>query len=213
MFKTFRNFYDQKDFANAELLLRKNTDVMPPELWNYNLGTVLAQKGDLPLARYHFLKAREKGLRTDSLSENLRYVEEKLEIPKWETPLSLEDYSKKTALWAHGGFFTTVALIVFIIGIIHFMRTKTVRLIPLYALFMLLPLGMHFWVGSWEAFIVKDNLLVLEGPSAIFSPRGEVPAGVRILTKKRGDWHKIIYPSRFEGWVREKGLISLENES
>lgn len=210
MFKTFREFYDQKDYANAELLLRKNSDVIPAELWNYNLGTVLAQKNDFPMARYHLLKAKSLGLKTESLSENLRFVEEKLETPKWETPLSLEDYSKKSVLWAHGGFFTTLALLVLIAGIIHFMRSKTVRLIPLYALLMLLPLGMHFWVGSWESYIVKENLLVLEGPSAIFSPRGEVPAGVRILTKKKGDWHKIIYPSRFEGWVREQGLMSLE---
>ena len=212
MFKTFREFYDQKYYANAELFLRENTDAMPAGVWNYNLGTVLARKNDLPLARFHFLQAKNLGFRTEGLEENLQYVEEKLEIPKWEAPLSLEDYSKKTALWAQGGFFTTLALVILIMGIIHFMRTKLARLIPLYGLMMLIPLGMNFWVESWESYLVKDSQLVMEGPSAIFSPKGEIPAGVRVLTKRRGDWLKVIYPSRFEGWIRNQGLISLEND-
>jgi hypothetical protein len=213
VFKTFREFYDQKDYANAELFLRKNADTMPAGLWNYSLGTVLAQKNDLPLARYHFLRAKNLGIRNKNLEENLHYVEEKLEIPKWETPLSLEDYSKKAALWSQGGLFTTLALLVLIAGIIHFMRTKVPRLIPLYGIMMLIPLGMNFWVGSWESYIVRSPQLVLEGPSAIFTPRGEIPAGVRVLTRQKGDWFKIIYPSRFEGWIRKQGLISLENDT
>lgn len=210
--KTFREFYGQKDYANAELLLRKNTDAMPAEIWNYNLGTVLAQKNDLPLARYHLLRAKGLGLRSEDLDVNLTFVEEKLEIPKWEAPLSLEDYSKKAALWAHGGFFTTLALLVLIMGIIHFMRSKVSKLIPLYGLLMLIPLGMNFWVGKWDVFLVKNNQLVMEGPSAIFSPKGEIPAGVRVMTEKKGDWLKIVYPSRFKGWIRQQGLISLEND-
>lgn len=213
MFKTFQEFYDQKDYANAELFLRQNADAMPGDLWNYNLGTVLAQKNDLPMARFHFLQAKQLGLRSESLLENLHFVEEKLEITKWEAPLSLQDYSKKIGLWAHGGFFTTVTLLIFIVGIGHFMKTKIVRLIPLYALLMLIPLGMNFWVGSWESFIVTESQLILEGPSAIFSPRGEIPAGVRVLTQKKGDWLRIIYPSRFDGWIRNQGLKSLEKDT
>lgn len=210
--RSFREFYEQKDYANAELVLRKNADEMSPALWNYNLGTVLAQKNELAEARVHFLKAKALGFRSDALAGNLSIVEEKLEVSKWEQPLSLEDYSKSAALFAQGGLFTTLALIVLVLGLVHYLRTRVTKLIPLYALLMLVPLGMNLWVGQWESYIVRSPQPVLEGPSAIFAPVGEIPAGVRILTNKKDDWLRIVYPSRFAGWIRDAELISLENE-
>lgn len=212
MLKTFQDFYVQKDYANALLTLEKNRDEMSPGLWHYNVGTVKASEGRFAEARLHFLKARELGFSDSANETNLRLTEEKLEVTRLEKPLSVTDYLIKGALWAREGAFTTLSLIVLVIALWNLRKRKSFQMAAVYAVLMAIPLLLNFWVNSWSRLIVIEPQLVQEGPSVIFGGRNELPSGVMLVTRHKGDWLEIIYPSRFSGWIKSAGLKAMENE-
>jgi hypothetical protein len=210
--KTFQDFYVQKDYANALLVLEKNQSDLAPGLWHYNVGTVKASEGRWAEARLHFLKARELGFKTHANESNLKLTEEKLEVGRLEKPLSTTDYLIKGALWAKEGAFTTISLLVLVIALWNLRRKKSFQMAAIYAVMMALPLLLNFWVNSWSRQIVIEPQLVQEGPSVIFGGKNELPAGVMVVTRHKGDWLEIIYPSRFAGWIKSAGLKAMENE-
>lgn len=208
--KTFEGFYSKGDFANALLTLEKNPSDLSPGLWHYNVGTIKAKMQNLPEARFHFLQATELGMNSDVVFNNLKIAEEKLDIVRLEKPLNASDYFIKGSLWASQGLFTSLSLIIIIAALLHLRKRISYKLVLSYLTAVLLPLGFNFWVNSWDRAVVTNTQLVQEGPSVIFPSRGELPLGVLVVLKHNGEWSKIIYPSRFEGWIKNTGLKSLE---
>lgn len=206
MLKTFQDFYAQKDYANALLVLEKNKDKVEPGLWHYNLGTLKAQMQNHAEARFHFLKAEQKGLQSEEVLHNRTLVENELELTRLEQPLTLKDYLIDAGLWAQKGVFTTVSLVMVIAAIVHLRKKRDYKIAGVYGVLIGLPLLVSFWVSSWPKAIVVEPQLVQEGPSVIFASRGEIPPGVLIISRRNGDWREIIYPSRFAGWVKDNGL-------
>lgn len=208
--KTFDNFYAKKDYANALLTLQNNENKISPELLNYNLSTVYAQTGSWPLARFHLLNAQALGFSGEQVWQNLKVVESKLDIEKLEKPLTVTDFMVRAGLFASGGPLTSIGLLMLLLGLLLIKKAPTIRKTLQVALLVSFPVGMDLWIRSWPRAIVIESQSIMEGPSAIFKGSGEVVPGILIIGPKTGNWRRVIYPSRFSGWIMNKGLKELE---
>lgn len=174
------------------------------------MGTVQAELGNLPLARFHLLLAQEAGYSLKALDQNLKFVEGKLEIERLEKPLGPSDYLIKGALIASEGLLLTLALLVIVFGVWMIRKAPSFKSAAFLLVGALLPLGLNLWIKSWPRQIVTEAKMIYEGPSALFGQRGELSAGVMVITNKKEDWEEIIFPSRFSGWIKPNGLKKLE---
>jgi hypothetical protein len=208
--KTFESFYLKKDYQNALQTLQSHKSEIPAGLWNYNVGTVMAQEQRLSEARFHFLQAAKFGFETKELSQNKELVEDKLEISRLEKPQSTQDYLVKAALIAQDGLLTTVSLLILVIGLWVLRRKADFKKIILFLVLVLTPIALNFWISSWSKAVVKIAQPLNEGPSVIFGNVGEVPAGVLVITRNEGEWHQVLFPSRFQGWIKNNELLKLE---
>lgn len=207
--KTVETFYARKEYQKALELLEANREKISSGLWHYNMGTVHAELGNLPLARYHLQKAELEGFSSKEVINNKELVEERLEISRLEQPLTGEDYIIQTGLTGAQGIFMTISICLIIVGIIALWKKSSIKTLLGTVFLALIFMGLNFWVTSWDKKIVMKTQPVHEGPSAIFEARSELPPGLMIVTEKKGEWLKIIYPSRFKGWIKETGLKEL----
>ncbi|HXH73704.1 MAG TPA: hypothetical protein VNJ08_01975 [Bacteriovoracaceae bacterium] len=208
--KTFEDFYVKKDYSNALKFLQKHAGELPPGLLHYNLGTVYSQMENWALARYHFLQAHESGFSLPALTINQEAVEKRLEIDRLENPQSASDYLIKASLFAKEGIFTSMSLIFLVLGLLILKKNPNFKKVMLWTLLVVSPVGLNYWVDSWPRLVVTEPQALSEGPSAIFNTNGELPAGVMIIVRGKGDWQEVIYPSRFTGWVKTSALKKLE---
>lgn len=208
--KTFEDFYLKKDFPNALLTLEKNQDQIEQGLWHYNMGTVLGEMNNWPMARFHFILAEASGLHSKELSQNQQLAEEKLEVSRLEKPLDSSDYLIKASMVLSEGPLITLSLVFLVIGLWLLKKVPSIKRAAVFLLAVLSPLALDFWIDSWPRKIVTNVVPIYEGPSALFGVKGELPSGVLLLTNTKGEWEKVIYPSRFEGWIKTEGLKRLE---
>lgn len=183
---------------------------MDTGLWHYNMGTVHAEMNNWPMARYHFLLADEAGFSSKELRQNQEMAESKLEVPRLEQPLATSDYLVKTAMVANQGPLMTLGLIFLIIGLWLLKKKPRFKSAVVFVIAVATPLLIDLWIDAWPKKIVTVTKAVYEGPSALFEIRGEIPAGVLVLTNTKGEWEEIIFPSRFSGWIKSDGLKRLE---
>ncbi len=209
MLKTVEALHVRKDYEGALIELQKNEASIPDEIWHFNMGTTFGKLGNWPMARYHFLAAEERGLVSESLSNNRAIAEEKLETQKLERPLDAGDYLVRAGLFAAQGVLTFLGLLLLIAGLLQ-ARRKTLRTFSACLGLAVALLGLNYWIGQWHRAVVVEPQAIFEGPSTIFATRGEVLPGVLVVTRPREDWLEIIYPSRFEGWIRPAGLKELK---
>ena len=174
------------------------------------MGTVLGEMNNWPLARFHFILAETSGMNTKELHQNQELTESKLEIPRLEQPLSTSDYLIKTGMVAAEGPLMTVGLIFLVVGLWFLKKKPNLKSALLFMIAVATPLMLDFWIDRWPKNIVTETKAVYEGPSALFGMRGELPAGVMVLTNTKGEWEEIIFPSRFSGWIKSDGLKRLE---
>lgn len=185
---------------------------MDAGLWHYNMGTVLGEMNNWPLARYHFLMAQADGLNSEELNQNQQLAESKLEIARLEKPLGTSDYLIKTGMIASEGPLVTLSLLFLVIGLWILRKKPSFKSAVLFLVAVVTPLIVNFWIESWPKKVVLLPKAVYEGPSALFATRGELPPGIMVLTNTKGEWEEIIYPSRFAGWIKSDGLKRLESK-
>lgn len=190
--------------------LEKQREKISPGLWHFNAGTLKAKMQNPAEARFHFLEARFHGFDDQKLSNNLSLIEDQLEVKTLEKPIEPLDYAVKFSLWAEGGFFTMLSLLIILFGLILVKKTQKYSVLALTILIAAVPLTMNYWVKSWSKAVNLNPQIVLDGPSAIFGSRGELPPGIFLITRSSGEWKEVIYPSRFRGWIKNAGLKELE---
>ena len=207
--KTVEKLYSQKNYSGALQLLEKSSNKIGEGLWHYNMGTVLGKLEKLPEARYHLSMSERHGFHSKELSLNQEIVESKLGVSKYEKPLTLTDYLARGGLIGGQGYFTTLALFFLVIAIWILRKKDRFKSSLLYLTFSVIFVGLNFWVNRWDQSIVVAPKVIHDGPSSLFGERGELPLGVMLITTENEDWIKIIYPSRFEGWIKRDGLKEL----
>jgi hypothetical protein len=195
--KTVQTFYESHDYQEALKTLESGHEQIPAGIWHYNMGTIHGKLENWSRARYHFLMAEEKGFSSPELLTNKQIAEQKLEISKLEKPLGASDYA-------------TFALLMVVVGILSIWRKASFKVTLSFFAGSLLIMLCHWGVKSLDKSVVIDEIPLHDGPSVIFGSRGEVPAGVFLITTKQDEWLKIIYPSRFEGWVKANGPKELK---
>lgn len=208
--QTFEEYYIKMDYPNALLMLEKKQNDMDAGLWHYNMGSVLAKMNDLPLARFHLIMAESNGLHSKELIQNKLYVEDKLEISRLEQPLDSYDYLIKSGLAAADGPLLSVGFLFLVIGLWFLKKSPTVKSALAFVIAVAAPLMLDLWIDSWPRKIVTTPKVIYDGPSALFGTRGELPVGLMVITNTKDEWEKIIYPSRFSGWIKSDGLKRLE---
>ncbi|HXH32050.1 MAG TPA: hypothetical protein VNJ01_14675 [Bacteriovoracaceae bacterium] len=208
--KTFEGHYARKEYAEALKVLNDQKDNLSQDLWHYNLGTTYAQLKEFPLARFHLLTAQKQGFSQAGLYQNLEIVEANLETTRLERSLSAGDNLFKAGIIISDGILVTLSLLAIAVGVWFIKKKPSLRLIVLIISVVLLLVGFNHWLISLPRSIVMENQALYEGPSAIFQGKDEVPAGVLVITEDEGQWKRIIFPSRFEGWVKSTGLKELQ---
>jgi len=208
--KTFEEHYLQKDYPNALLVLKNSENQLTPSLWHYNMGTVYGEMNNWPMARFHFILAEKSGLNSKELIQNKELIETKIEISRLEKALDTSDYLIKASNIASDGPLLTIGFLFLAVGIWFLKKKATLKSAVIFVLVVSTPLMLDFWIDSWPRKIVIAPKTVYEGPSVLFGAIGEIPAGVMVITNKKDDWEKVIYPSRFSGWVKSDHLERLE---
>ncbi len=208
--KTFEDFYLKKDYPNAILALEKNQHDINTGLWHYNMGLAMGQMNNWPMARFHFILAEESGLHSKNLIQNQQLVAAKLETNRLEQPLSISDYLIKTGIIASDGPLLSLGFLFLVVGLWFLKKKPSLKSAAFFVLAVASPLMLDLWIDSWHRKIVTTTKQIYEGPSALFGVKGELPQGIIIMTNTKGDWEKIIFPSRFSGWIKSDGLKRLE---
>jgi hypothetical protein len=207
--KTIETLYAQKAYRDALDYLSQNQNSLSRGVWHYNMGTLFARLEDWPMARYHLMMADRSGYASIELSLNQRLVESKLSVKKWEKLLSSKDYAIRGALLGSEGIFTMIGFIM-MIGGFYLLRNKSKQKGALATLFFsFLFFGATLWIKSWNWGIVLGPQVVREGPSLIFNSKEELPPGVMILSVRHGEWLKVIFPEKFEGWIKNANIKEL----
>ncbi len=204
--KTVEGLYAQKNYEGALLELQKNHAQVPEAIWHFNMGTTYAKLEKWPSARFHFLMAESRDLVSAKLTTNKSIVEEKIGTEKLEQPFAPGDYFVRAGLLVAEGMLTLVSLLFLVGGLLMLWRKRSVRAFALCLAVTVTALGLNLWIERWHRFVVIDPQTILDGPSAIFASRGEVPAGVFLISSPEEGWLRIIYPSRFEGWIKPTGV-------
>lgn len=210
--ETFADHFAKGDYPTALKEIEKVKGTISPGLWHFNMGTVKAKTLTLSEARYHFIEARSNGFTDQLLTQNLELIENELNVKSLEKPLDAQDFAIKSGLWSQNGIFTTLSLLILVFGMMILKKERKYSVLGVTLMLAAIPLGLNIWVKSWDKYITLNTLEVREGPSAIFGSRGELPAGVLVITKNSGEWRRVIYPSRFRGWIKYAGLIELESK-
>ena len=208
--KTFQEHYLNKDFNEALKVLEKNKSEIDLATWHYNMATLKAELNDWPVARFHILFAERLGMKSPSLDQNKLFIETKLDSARLEGPLNLSDYFITSAKVGIQGPLLTMSLLILIISLIWMKKTKKLTSAIMSIVLVVSPLLLNWWVVNWPWKIALEKKIIYDGPSTIFVTHSELPAGVVLITSKKGIWEKIIFPSRFSGWIKSDGLKSLE---
>ncbi len=208
--KTVEALHAQKDYKSAIHKLETNQSKISPGVWHYNMGSVHGKLENWSLSRFHFLMAELNGYSTKELMMNKKLVESKLSIEKYEKPISTTDYLIKGSLIASQGILTMVSFLIILFAIYRARKVSELKSLALTTLFAGFILVLNFWILSWTKVVVFSPQMVREGPSVIFRETTEVPAGIMLVISKEGEWSKIIYPSRFEGWTQGKNFRELK---
>jgi hypothetical protein len=208
--KTIETYHNQKDYAAALSTLKQNQGKIAPAVWHFNMGTIQAKLENLPLARYHLLMAEEEGLSSSALVNNKILVETKLDVSRYEDASGTSDYLVKAGLLASQGILTSLSLLFVIFGIISLWKRARLKLSASLFITTLTILGLNWWIQSWNKVIVLTPQVVHEGPSGIFEGLTEVPEGVMLIISHHDGWARIIYPSRFQGWIKSAGFKELK---
>ena len=204
--KTVEKLYSDGQYQEAVKLLEEGRGQLAPSLWHYNLGTLYGKLEQWPEARFHFLMAELNGFSSIELNQSLSLVEEKLEIGRYEKNLEFQDYLIKGMINYSDGLYTFFSLLFLLITLFLYLKKKSQKLIIITFCCSAIFLVLNLWILTWDRFIVFEKNSIYDGPSSLFKTTSELPEGVMIVTINKDGWHKIIYPSRFAGWIKDKGL-------
>ncbi len=184
-----------------------NKESFEPGVFHYNLGTVLFKEGEFSASRYHLEKALSKGFYNSDIEHNLFAVKAKLNTEILEKPVSSEgmivQHLANTSIDIVFFVALTTTLILF-----FFKKHFHQFLLALLLLLSFLPFLSKIYIeNSLIKAVSLTKIDIKEGPSDIFEKSSELPEGIRvIMSKQKGEWFYIRYPSQFSGWVKRERL-------
>jgi hypothetical protein len=206
----FKESYLKNDFGKSLEILESHKSAIHEGLWHYNKSVIHAKLGQFPLARFHLIKAEKAGFETLELALNKRIIEENLKISNLEKSLGFTDTAIKTSLFSSQGLNLTLALLLLLVAVILWIKKSSKKIISTLMLVSYFFILFNFWIRNWNLGITLNEEQLYEGPSVIFQTNSKLPPGILVVTLKKDQWLKVIYPSRFSGWIKGDQLKDIQ---
>lgn len=209
---TFKKLYLEKDYTGAVKWLEQGRSDFDPEIYHYNLGTVLYKQEKFAEARFHFEKAESLGMYTPALLKNLNAARTQLNVETFESSDHFIDHWYQTGTSVSTDILWSLAFLV-ILGALALKYLKKAHKGILITLVILgfLPLALKYFYFSQFSYVVALNRqAVFEGPSKIFSQSTSLPIGSKLLIKNsKENWSEVLSPVRASGWIEKRAFKSL----
>lgn len=204
---SFEALYVKKDYKGAANYLLRNKQQLDSGIFHYNLGTVYSKMGDYPAARFHLEKALKEGYINSSSLNNLSYVKTQLQVDDLSTSSMLPDELMNTALAIPSSAYLTMTLFFLITGMLLVKTKKITRKTTMVASAFLIAAPLLFsqlYLERVNYAVAFKDIPLYEGPSKIFSEKGKVRAGSKIILGdfKEG-WFYVKFPISLAGWINK----------
>jgi|GEM_PF-477431 len=204
---SFEALYVKKDYKGAANYLLRNKQSLNSGIFHYNLGTVYSKMGDYPAARFHFEKAIKEGYINSSSLNNLAYVKTQLQVDDLSTSSMLTDEMMNTALAIPSSAYLSLTLVLLLSGImlVKGKKIKNKMTMVLGGLIILTPiLFSQFYLEKVNYAVAFKDIPLYEGPSKIFSEKGKIRAGSKIILGEFKDgWFYVNFPISLAGWINK----------
>jgi len=210
--KEFQNSVEAQDYNKALFVLINNKDKFEPSVHEYNLGVLWAKKEKFVESRIHLEKAKSMGLINSDVVKNLEVVKDQLGVSYIEQVNSYEskalDFTLSLNLYTPL-LMSSILLIAILISIKNMVNSITLGLSLILA--ALPSIGYLYVKDHFQVNIVREEVSVRKGPSKIFDEIQNLPAGMRIITKKNNgkDWYYVVVPKSHAGWISEPEMETL----
>lgn len=207
---TFEELYLKKDFRGAANYLLQNKQQLSSGIFHYNLGTVYSKMGDYPAARFHLEKAIKEGYINSSSLNNLTYIKTQLQVDDLSTSSLLPDQLMDTALAIPSSVYLSFSLLLLLLGLGLVKSKKIVRKMTMiiFAILIVLPVVFsQLYLEKINYAIAFKDVSLFEGPSKIFSEKGKVRAGSKIILGEfKEGWFYVKFPISLAGWISKDQL-------
>lgn len=188
----------EKKFDEAILYLEKNQD---GAISNFNLAYLNFQKNDYIQSRVFLEKAQKLGLYSTEVNEAMTIVKRELGLEIIENSYFKEDHLIfKFTGFSADVYFSTIGLFL-LISLLTFYKSK--KILGSVALLLCIGVGCFYhYVKDFKTYVNKNEAVVYEGPSKIFSEKQILIPGMKvIINKSTKDWNYILYPKVYRGWA------------
>jgi tetratricopeptide (TPR) repeat protein len=206
----FSELYKKKDYKGAANYLLQNKQQLNSGIFHYNLGTVYSKIGDYPAARFHLEKSLKEGYINSSSLNNLIYVKSQLQVDDISTSSNLPDQFMNTVLIIPPAAYVSFSLVLLLLGIALVKSKRLVKKISmaLMLILIILPIAFsQFYLNKVNYAITFHEAPLYEGPSKIFSEKGKIRAGSKIiLGDYKEGWFYVKFPISLTGWVNKDQL-------
>lgn len=207
---TFDELYLKKDYKGAAQYLLDNKQQFDSGIFHYNMGTVYSKMGDQATARFHLERAIQEGYINSSSLNNLTFVKSQLQVDDLTTSTSLPDQlmSTATSIPTAGYFSITLFLMLVFTLLIRFQKIQKKWIMVLVFVLSLSPVLLsQFYVKNINYAVALKDIPLYEGPSKIFSEKGKVRAGSKVILGEFKDgWFRIEFPVSLTGWINKDQL-------
>jgi hypothetical protein len=207
---SFDELYLKKNYKGAAQYLLKNKQHIDSGIFHYNLGTVYAKMGNQASARFHLEKAVSEGYINSSSLNNLTFVKSQLQVDDLSTSTNLPDQfvNTMTSIPMAGYFSMTLFLVLVFTLMIRLKKIQKKWLMIVVLLLSLTPvLISQLYVENIHYAVVLKEVPLYEGPSKIFSEKGKVRAGSKVVLGQLKDgWFYIEFPISLSGWISKDQL-------
>lgn len=207
---TFEEHYLKKDYKGAADYLLQNKQQFDSGIFYYNLGTVYSKLGNYPAARFHLEKAIKEGYINSSSLNNLGYVKSQLQVDDLSTSTNLPDQLINSALAIPSAAYTSISLLFLLCGISLLNTKRLIRKTSIAFLILLIVTPIAFstlYLDTINYAVVFKDVPLYEGPSKIFSEKGKVKAGSKIvLGEFKEGWFYVKFPISLTGWISKDQL-------
>jgi tetratricopeptide (TPR) repeat protein len=206
----FDELYLKKDYKGAANYLLQNKQQLNSGIFHYNLGTVYSKMGDYPAARFHLEKAIKEGYINSSSLNNLTYVKAQLQVDDLTTSTELPDQLMNTVLTIPPAAYFSFSLILLLLGITLLRSKKLIKKTGIGFFIVLIVAPVFFsqrYLDKINYAVAFKDVAIYEGPSKIFTEKGKVRAGSKIiLGEYKEGWFYIKFPISLAGWISKDQL-------
>lgn len=208
--KSFEKLYLKKDYKGAVNYLLQNKQQFNSGIFHYNLGTVYSKIGDQPAARFHLEKAIKEGYINSSSLNNLTYVKNQLQVDDLSTSSSFPDQFMNYSLAIPSAVYSSLSLLFLLLTITLLKSKKLVKKTSIAIAILLIVLPLSFsslYLDKINHAVAFSDIPLYEGPSKIFSEKGKVKAGSKIILGEfKEGWFFVKFPISLAGWINKDQL-------